>query len=249
MYKPSALRKKPSASSEKNFPILGRSLPVCGGVAPQTHFEKTFRIAASILKTRTVLPYAPLLVVAFALSQSLSCQFLHNVPPHYLLVSCFAAPFLLKPYLSPVLPADLFPLQALLFSSCTLFCVPSPFTALSLRLIILLLLLVHVRFIGGTPLLLPQLPLTVDSFADGSPLIAQLLLAADSSLIKGTLIVINISRNAGATGPRGFVYATSCSLHALYISQTSGVANNSSDVLYITLFRNLPFTLVTCPAR
>ena len=45
----------------KNFPILGRSLPifgrslpVCGGVAPQTHFRKAFRIAASILKTCTV---------------------------------------------------------------------------------------------------------------------------------------------------------------------------------------------------
>ena len=38
----------------KNFSILGRSLPVCGGVAPQTHFGKAFRIAASILKTRTV---------------------------------------------------------------------------------------------------------------------------------------------------------------------------------------------------
>jgi len=47
--------------SGKNFPILGRSLlifgrslPVCGGVAPQTYFGKVFRIAASILKTRTV---------------------------------------------------------------------------------------------------------------------------------------------------------------------------------------------------
>ena len=96
----------------------------------------------------------------------------------------------------------------------TVFCVPSPFTALSLRLLILLLLLVHVCFIGGSPLLLLQLPLTVDSFADGSPLIAQLLLAVGSSLIKGTLVAINISRNADATGPHGFVYATctSCSL-------------------------------------
>jgi len=38
----------------RSLPIFGRSLPVCGGVAPQTHFRKTFRIAASILKTRTV---------------------------------------------------------------------------------------------------------------------------------------------------------------------------------------------------
>jgi len=38
----------------KNFPILGRSLLVCGGVALQTHFGKAFRIAASILKMRTI---------------------------------------------------------------------------------------------------------------------------------------------------------------------------------------------------
>ena len=30
--------KKASDSSEKNFRILRRSLPVCGGVAQQTHF-------------------------------------------------------------------------------------------------------------------------------------------------------------------------------------------------------------------
>ena len=48
-------------SSEKNFPVLGRSLlicgrslPVCGGDAPQMHFGKPFRIVASILKMRTV---------------------------------------------------------------------------------------------------------------------------------------------------------------------------------------------------
>ena len=38
----------------KSFPILGRSLPGCGRVAPQTHFGKAFRIAASILKMRTL---------------------------------------------------------------------------------------------------------------------------------------------------------------------------------------------------
>jgi len=38
----------------KNFPILGRSLPVCSGVVPQTHFGKAFQTAASILKMRTV---------------------------------------------------------------------------------------------------------------------------------------------------------------------------------------------------
>ena len=55
------VRKKPSAATEeafrfsgKNFPNLGRSLPLCGGDAPQTHFGKTFRSSASILKTRTV---------------------------------------------------------------------------------------------------------------------------------------------------------------------------------------------------
>jgi len=63
VYEPSALRMKPSDSSEKNFPILGksllifgRSLPVCSGVAPRTHFGKVFRIAASILKTYRMLP-------------------------------------------------------------------------------------------------------------------------------------------------------------------------------------------------
>jgi len=72
VYEPSTLRKKFFRFSEeafrffgKNFPILGRSLPIFGrslpvsdGVAPQTHFGKAFRIAASILKMRTIYPYA-----------------------------------------------------------------------------------------------------------------------------------------------------------------------------------------------
>ena len=38
----------------RSLPIFGRSLPVCCGVVPQTHFGKVFRIAASIFKTCTI---------------------------------------------------------------------------------------------------------------------------------------------------------------------------------------------------
>jgi len=68
VYKPSALRKKPSAYWKKPYdsrkkpsglqkkPSGLRKKPSgCGGDAPQTHFGKAFRIAASILKMHTIL--------------------------------------------------------------------------------------------------------------------------------------------------------------------------------------------------
>ena len=42
VYKPSSSLEEAFQFFGKNFPILGRSLPVCGGVAPQTHFGKAF---------------------------------------------------------------------------------------------------------------------------------------------------------------------------------------------------------------
>ena len=59
VYKPSALRKKLSASKKPS--ILGRSLPICGRAfrfavraAPQTHFGKAFQMSASFFLMRTV---------------------------------------------------------------------------------------------------------------------------------------------------------------------------------------------------
>ena len=55
VYEPSALRKKPSNSSEKTFRIAEKAFRFSEeAFALQTHFRKAFRIAASILKTRTV---------------------------------------------------------------------------------------------------------------------------------------------------------------------------------------------------
>ena len=50
--KPSDSRKKPSKFSEEAFQIFGRSLPICGKTASQTHVWKVF-----ILKTCNIIQH------------------------------------------------------------------------------------------------------------------------------------------------------------------------------------------------
>ena len=48
------LRKEAFRFFGRSLPLLWKKLPLCGGDTPQTHFGKSFRSSASILKTRTV---------------------------------------------------------------------------------------------------------------------------------------------------------------------------------------------------